>query len=96
MEGLEVDLAARLVRRDGELVHLTPIEFDLLRALVRNRGRLMTHRKLLTDVWGPEYTEDIQPLRTHIARLRAKIEPAGVAGPRYIVTDPGVGYRFAG
>jgi two-component system KDP operon response regulator KdpE len=96
MEGLEVDLAARLVRRDGELVHLTPIEFDLLRALVRNRGRLMTHRKLLTDVWGPEYTEDIQPLRTHIARLRAKIEPAGVVGPRYIVTDPGVGYRFAG
>ena len=96
MEGLEVDLAARLVRRDGELIHLTPIEFDLLRALVRNRGRLMTHRKLLTDVWGPEYTDDIQPLRTHIARLRAKIEPAGVAGPRYIVTDPGVGYRFAG
>jgi two-component system, OmpR family, KDP operon response regulator KdpE len=96
MEGLEVDLAARLVRRDGELVHLTPIEFDLLRALVRNRGRLMTHRTLLTDVWGPEYTDDIQPLRTHIARLRAKIEPAGVAGPRYIVTDPGVGYRFAG
>jgi two-component system KDP operon response regulator KdpE len=96
MEGLEVDLAARLVRREGQPVHLTPIEFDLLRALVRNRGRLMTHRKLLTDVWGPEYTDDIQPLRTHIARLRAKIEPEGVAGPRYIVTDPGVGYRFAG
>jgi two-component system, OmpR family, KDP operon response regulator KdpE len=96
MEGLEVDLAARLVRRDGELVHLTPIEFDLLRVLIGNRGRLMTHRKLLTDVWGPEYTDDVQPLRTHIARLRAKIEPEGVAGPRYIVTDPGVGYRFAG
>jgi two-component system KDP operon response regulator KdpE len=96
VEGLEVDLAARIVRRDGELVHLTPIEFELLRSLVRNRGRLMTHRKLLAEVWGPEYVDDIQPLRTHIARLRAKIEPDGVAGPRYIVTDPGVGYRFAG
>ena len=67
----------------------------LLRALVRNRGRLMTHRKLLVEVWGPEYVDDIQPLRTHIARLRAKIEPEGAAGPRYIVTDPGVGYRFS-
>ena len=95
VEGLEVDLAARVVRRDGELVHLTPIEFELLRTLVRNRGRLMTHRKLLAEVWGPEYVEDIQPLRTHIARLRAKIEPEGADGPRYIVTDPGVGYRFS-
>jgi two-component system, OmpR family, KDP operon response regulator KdpE len=98
-EGLEIDLAARVVRRDGEPIHLTPIEFDLLRSLARNRGRLMTHRKLLAEVWGPEYVDDIQPLRTHIARLRAKIEPdgeAGAGGPRYIVTDPGVGYRFAG
>ncbi len=93
VEGLEVDLAARTVKRDGEAVHLTPIEFDLLRMLVRNRGRLLTHRALLSEVWGPEYVDDIQPLRTHIARLRAKIEPAG--GPRYIVTDPGVGYRFS-
>ncbi len=95
VEGLEVDLAARIVRRGGEAVHLTPIEFDLLRVLVRNRGRLMTHRKLLAEVWGPEYVDDIQPLRTHIARLRGKIEPEGGAGPRYIVTDPGVGYRFS-
>jgi two-component system, OmpR family, KDP operon response regulator KdpE len=100
-EGLEIDLAARVVRRDGEPIHLTPIEFDLLRVLARNRGRLMTHRKLLAEVWGPEYVDDVQPLRTHIARLRAKIEPGteagadGVGGPRYIVTDPGVGYRFA-
>ncbi len=93
VEGLEVDLAARTVKRDGEAVHLTPIEFDLLRVLVRNRGRLMTHRALLSEVWGPEYVDDIQPLRTHIARLRAKIEPEG--RPRYIVTDPGVGYRFS-
>jgi two-component system KDP operon response regulator KdpE len=97
VEGLEIDLAARVVRRAGEPVHLTPIEFELLRVLARNRGRLLTHRKLLTDVWGPEYVDDIQPLRTHIARLRAKIEPEGArdGGHRYIVTDPGVGYRFA-
>ena len=91
---LEIDLAARAVRRGGEPVHLTPIEFDLLRVLVRNRGRLMTHRALLSEVWGPEYVDDVQTLRTHIARLRAKVEPDGQA-PRFIVTDPGVGYRFS-
>ena len=77
---MEIDLAARVVRRDGEAVHLTPIEFDLLRTLARNRGRLMTHRKLLAEVWGAEYVDDIQPLRTHIARLRAKIEPDDACG----------------
>lgn len=92
--GLEIDLAARVVRRDGEEVHLTPIEFDLLRVLVRNRGRLMTHRALLGDVWGPEYVDDVQTLRTHIARLRAKVQSDGQAS-RVIVTDPGVGYRFS-
>ena len=95
VDGLEVDLAARVVRREGEPVHLTPIEFDLLRVLVRHRGRLLTHKALLTEVWGPQYVEDIQPLRTHIARLRAKIEPPGAGAPRYIVTEPGVGYRFS-
>jgi two-component system KDP operon response regulator KdpE len=92
---LEIDLAARSVRLGGESIHLTPIEFDLLRVLVRNRGRLMTHRALLAKVWGPEYVDDVQTLRTHIARLRAKVEPDGQA-PRFIVTDPGIGYRFAG
>jgi two-component system, OmpR family, KDP operon response regulator KdpE len=99
VEGLQIDFSARTVSRDSEPVHLTPIEFDLLRVLARNRGRLMTHRALLTEVWGPGYAEDVQALRTHIARLRAKIEPAetGVGGRRkYILTDPGVGYRFAG
>ena len=95
VDGLEVDLAARVVRRAGEEVHLTPIEFDLLRVLVRNRGRLLTHRALLTEVWGPAYADDTQTLRTHIARLRRKLEPAGDRGPRYIRTDPGIGYRFA-
>jgi two-component system KDP operon response regulator KdpE len=92
-DGLTVDLAARTVIRDGEGVHLTPKEFDLLRALARNRGRLMTHRELLSTVWGPGYAEDAQVLRAHIANLRRKIEPPD--GPRYIKTDPGVGYRFA-
>jgi two-component system KDP operon response regulator KdpE len=93
-DGLEVDFAARIVRRDGAEVHLTPIEFDLLRMMLRNRGRLLTHRSLLQEVWGPGYAEDVATLRTNIARLRRKIEPAGDAGPRYIRTDPGVGYRF--
>ncbi|MDW5595072.1 response regulator transcription factor [Conexibacter stalactiti] len=94
VDGLELDLARRVVRRDGDEVHLTPIEYDLLRVLARNRGRLLTHRALLTEVWGPAYGDDIRTLRTHIANLRHKIEPAG--RPRYIRTDPGVGYRFAG
>jgi two-component system KDP operon response regulator KdpE len=93
-DGLTIDLAARVVKRDDEEVHLTPIEYDLLRTLARNRGRLMTTRSLLVEVWGPEYEFDTQVLRTHVARLRAKIEPEG--GPRFIRTDPGVGYRFVG
>jgi len=93
-DGLEVDLARRTVRREGEEVHLTPTEFDLLRLLARNRGRLMTHRDLLLAVWGAGYADDTQVLRAHIANLRRKIEPPD--GPRYIRTDPGVGYRFAG
>jgi two-component system KDP operon response regulator KdpE len=92
-DGLEVDLAARVVRRDGSAVHLTPTEFDLLRVLARNRGRLMTHRELLLSVWGAGYADDTRVLRAHIANLRRKIEPPD--GPRYIKTDPRVGYRFA-
>ena len=87
-DGLELDLAAHTVRVDGDAVHLTPIEFNLLRVLATNRGRLMTHRALLIEVWGPEYAEDVQVLRVHIANLRRKI------GARFIHTDPGVGYRF--
>jgi two-component system, OmpR family, KDP operon response regulator KdpE len=94
VDGLEVDLSARTVRVEGSEIHLTPIEFDLLRTLARNRGRLMTHRSLLVEVWGPQYASDTQILRTHIANLRRKIEPAG-EDPRYIRTDPGVGYRLA-
>ncbi len=91
-DGLEIDLAGHTVRRDGEVVRLTPTEFELLAALARNRGRLMTHRTLLVEVWGVEYEDDLQVLRAHIANLRRKIEPAD--GPKYVLTDPGVGYRF--
>jgi two-component system KDP operon response regulator KdpE len=91
--GLTVDLAAHAVRRDGEEIHLTPTEFQLLGALARNRGRLMTHRALLTEVWGPAWSNDTATLRTHVANLRRKIEPDG--GERLIRTDPGVGYRIS-
>jgi two-component system KDP operon response regulator KdpE len=93
-DDLEVDFAARIVRVDGQEVHLTPIEFDLLRTLARHRGRLLTHRALLVEVWGPEYANDTAVLRTHIANLRRKIEVPG-GERRYIHTDAGVGYRFA-
>jgi two-component system KDP operon response regulator KdpE len=94
VDPLQIDLPRRVVRLAGEEVHLTPIEFDLLRQLARNRGRLLTHRDLLVGVWGPGYAEDTQVLRTHIANLRRKIEPP--EGPRFIRTESGVGYRFAG
>jgi two-component system KDP operon response regulator KdpE len=92
-DGLDVDLAARIVRRDGREIHLTPTEFELLRVLVRNRGRLVTYRELLVSVWGTAYADDTQVLRAHVANLRRKIEPQD--GPRYIKTDARVGYRFA-
>jgi two-component system KDP operon response regulator KdpE len=93
VEGLEIDLAARSVRRHGEEVHLTPTEYELLAVLARNRRRLMTHRALLIEVWGPQYAQETRVLRTHIASLRRKIAPDGT--PRQIRTDSGVGYRFA-
>lgn len=91
---LEIDLAAHVIRREGEELHLTPTEFELLRVLVRNRGRLMTHHALLSEVWGPGYEDDNQVLRTHIARLRRKIDPPDSATRHHIRTEPGVGFRF--
>ena len=76
-------------------VHLTPTEFSLLRVLVLNRGLLMTHRQLLTEVWGPEYEDATPVLRTHIANLRSKLQ-AGERERRLIRTDSGIGYRFSG
>lgn len=91
-DGLEIDLAGHRVLVDGEPIHLTKTEFELLRVLAANRGRLMTHRALLTEVWGPGYASDKPVLRVHMANLRRKI--SGTAGHRYIRTDSGVGYRF--
>jgi two-component system, OmpR family, KDP operon response regulator KdpE len=94
LDGLRVDFAAHAVSLDGAEVHLTPTEFSLLATLVRNRGRLMTHRALLTEVWGPAWSQDTATLRTHVANLRRKIESAD--RERLIRTDPGVGYRIVG
>jgi two-component system, OmpR family, KDP operon response regulator KdpE len=91
--GLIVDLAAHSVSVDGVDVHLTPTEFSLLRVLVLNRGLLMTHRALLTEVWGPGYADATPVLRTHIANLRSKLQ-AGEREHRLIRTDSGIGYRF--
>lgn len=91
---LVVDLSARLVVRDGEEVHLTPIEFDLLRVLATHQGKLLTHGQLLREVWGPGYEAETHYLRVHVAHIRAKIE-RNPAQPRYLLTEPGVGYRLS-
>jgi len=90
---LEIDLADRRVRRAGEEIHLTPIEFDLVAALARHRGKLVTHRTLLQEVWGPGHTDATHYLRVHVAHIRAKLE-TDPGRPRYVLTDPGVGYRL--
>ncbi|MEK6278042.1 MAG: response regulator transcription factor [Actinomycetota bacterium] len=90
---LEIDLAGRTVRRDGLEIHLTPIEFDLLRVLANHRGKLVTHRQLLHEVWGPGYESETHYLRVHFAHMRAKLEPEP-SQPRYLITEPGVGYRL--
>jgi two-component system KDP operon response regulator KdpE len=94
VDDLEVDLAGHSVALAGKPVHLTPTEFELLRVLVGNRGRLMTHSTLLREVWGPACEDDTPLLRTHMANLRRKIEP-DPSNPRYVTTDLGIGYRFA-
>ncbi len=88
-----VDLQDRRVLRDGEEVRLTPIEFELIRVLASHVGRLVTHRRLLQEVWGPQYGEETHYLRVHVAHIRAKLEP-DPSRPRYLITEPGVGYRL--
>jgi two-component system, OmpR family, KDP operon response regulator KdpE len=90
---LEIDLERRILRRGGEIVHLTPTEFDLLALLMKNRGMPLTHAKLLRTIWGPEYGEELEYLRSYVKTLRKKIED-DPAQPKYIVTEPWVGYRF--
>ncbi len=93
VDGLEIDALRRIVRRDGKALKLTPKEYDLLLLLARHAGRVVTHRTLLTSVWGPAHGEDLQYLRVFIGQLRGKIEH-DPADPKIIRTEPGVGYRF--
>jgi two-component system KDP operon response regulator KdpE len=88
-----VDLAAKRVVRDGADVRLTPTEWQLLEILARSRGRLITQKQLLQDVWGPSYGSESNYLRVYIAQLRRKLEPEP-SRPRYLLTEPGMGYRF--
>ena len=90
---LVVDLGRRVVTVAGREVKLTPKQYDLLRTLVAHAGKVLTHQQLLRQVWGPGYSEEAQYLRVYIGQLRQKIEP-DPARPRYIVTEPGVGYRL--
>jgi two-component system KDP operon response regulator KdpE len=88
-----VDLADKRVTRDGADVRLTPTEWQLLEILVRNRGRLITQKQLLQDVWGPAYGSESNYLRVYVAQLRRKLEPEP-SRPRYLLTESGMGYRF--
>ncbi len=90
---LVIDVLDRRVVRAGVEVHLTPIEFDLVRVLAQYRGRLVTHRQLLHEVWGPEYGQETHYLRVHVAHIRAKLE-LDPSRPQYLITEPGVGYRL--
>ena len=91
---VHIDLIRRVVERDGERVHLTPIEYRLLVALVTQPDRVLTYRMLLNAVWGPGHAEDTHYVRVHMANLRKKIERMP-SMPQHLLTEPGVGYRFS-
>jgi two-component system KDP operon response regulator KdpE len=90
---LEIDVAERVVTRAGERVRLTPHEFDLLRVLAQSRGKLLTHRMLLREVWGPAYGDEAHYLHVYVSHLRSKIEH-DPSNPRIVLTEPGAGYRL--
>jgi len=90
---ISIDLTARIVRKEGEQVRLTSTEYNLLALLARNEGKVLTHRHILKEVWGPGYENQSQYLRVFVAQLRKKIE-GNPNEPHYIITEPGVGYRF--
>ncbi|MCJ7662227.1 MAG: response regulator transcription factor [Anaerolineales bacterium] len=91
---LMIDIEARQVQVRGELIHLTPTEYDLLNYLAKNKGKVITHRELLQEIWGPEYGDEREYLRVFISQVRKKIEQDPVR-PKFILTEPGVGYRFS-
>lgn len=90
-----IDLAAKRVERNGDDVHLTPLEWGIVEVLVRNPGKLVGQRQLLQEVWGPQYESETNYLRLYLAQIRRKLEPEP-SRPRYFVTEPGMGYRFEG
>jgi len=92
---VQIDLANRVVTRAGQDVHLTPIEYRLLAVLIAHRGKVMTHRELLREVWGPAHSESSHYLRVYMGHLRHKLE-ADPAQPSHLMTEVGVGYRFVG
>lgn len=92
-DDLHIDLQGHVVRLKGAEVRLSPLEFSLLTQLVTNEGKVLTHRMLLQSIWGPEYGGEAEYLRVYVNRLRNKLEP-DPANPRYLLTEPGVGYRF--
>ena len=93
-DGLEVDVAAHRVTQDGQEVKLTPTEFKLLARLLRSAGQVVTHRQLLVDVWGPEFSAHTHYLRLYMGQLRAKLE-RDPAEPQRLLTETGIGYRWA-
>ena len=94
LDGLSIDIELRRIQRAGQDIHLTPIEFALLARLARSAGRVVTHRQLLSDVWGAEYVDHTHYLRIYMGQLRAKIE-SDPAVPRFLLTETGIGYRLA-
>jgi two-component system KDP operon response regulator KdpE len=90
---LQIDLVRRLVSRGGQPVRLSPKEYELLARLAEGDGRVLTHRQLLTAIWGPAHAEELPYLRVLVGQLRQKIE-AEPASPKHVLTEPGVGYRF--
>ena len=95
IDDLVIDFTSRSVTRAGRPVRLTPLEYNLLTLLVRNCGKVLTSAQILDQVWGADYVSEVQILRTHICRLRRKIEPDN-SQPAIILTEPGVGYRLVG
>ena len=93
VQELQIDFARRRVTLAGAEIHLTPIEYELLKFMAQHPNRVLTHRHLLTKIWGADYADDTHTLRVHVANLRNKIEP-NPARPRFLQTEPRIGYRF--
>ena len=92
-EDFSIDLGAKQIHRDGTELHLTPTEWQIVEALARHRGKLITQQQLLQQVWGPQYERETHYLRIYMSQIRRKLEP-DPSRPRYFITEPGMGYRF--